>query len=885
MTKKKIDLQPTPTEPGSTQPELTELESTELKLEAAPKIETEAAVEATPVTAIEAAEEKELQAEDELEAEGVETESEAEEENEAENEVEAEDGPEPEPEVEAEDGSQPESEPESESESEPESEDTSESEADSEVASEAEEAEEDESEPGANSKPRPPAKLERLQKILAAAGVASRRSAEAMIEQGRVQVNGKVVTELGTKADAGRDHIRVDGKLLQGAERLRYFVLNKPKGFVTTVKDPEGRPTVMQFFDKMKERLYPVGRLDYMSEGLLVVTNDGDLANRLTKASSGVEKTYLVKVAGQPTEAELDILRGGVAIERGKPGSSRVRTSPARIRQVRQGDNPWYEVVLVEGRNRELRKMFEEIGHFVEKIRRVGYGPLVLDQEPGNLRELEPGELERLRLAAEGKLRTPKSKDLRRRNAADAGRLPTVLPKPSGRPRLPNQPFAATGTKAPGTKAGRFGDDRPKKAFGAERPSRGAGQFAKSGGKPFRPARLGEEGFRPAAGRTSAPNPVRSFSHEEGDRSPRTGAGDSAPFGSARPAGRSFDRVYDRPGGPPAARSSARPEGRPAWKKDEERPTRPTERFAAGATGAGRPFKAKPTWKKPEGQERTGRPAFKSPAPPRRDARDFDEDLGPVRPPNLHIEEIQAERPSQTRSSVPRFNAAGSGSSRPTSSRPASGRPSAPRSYSDRPRPSRSTPEAPDSEPRPGAAKPFRGEGGLPRPFTTSSGKPRAGGARPSSKPGRAAKPGAGRSYGASSRGPASGRSASSARSGSGPRTSGPRPPSSSSSPRPYTPRTEGASDYRPTKAKPYPSSTSRAERKAGPDWKTKPSFGGSGKPASGSRAGSKPGGHKPGGFSKSGYKAKSAGSGAKRSGPRPGGKRPGGASGGKKRG
>jgi 23S rRNA pseudouridine2605 synthase len=699
-----------------------------------------------------------------------------------------------------------------------------------------------------------------------------------------------VVTELGTKADAGRDHIRVDGKLLQGAERLRYFVLNKPKGFVTTVKDPEGRPTVMQFFDKMKERLYPVGRLDYMSEGLLVVTNDGDLANRLTKASSGVEKTYLVKVAGQPTEAELDILRGGVTIERGKPGTSKVRTSPARIRQVRQGDNPWYEVVLVEGRNRELRKMFEEIGHFVEKIRRVGYGPLVLDQEPGNLRELQPEELERLRLAAEGKLRTPKSKDLRRRNAADAGRLPTVLPKPSGRPHLPNQPFAATGTKAPGTKApgtkaGHFSDDRPKKAFGAERPSRSTGSFAKSGGKPFRPARPGEEGFRPAAGRTSAPNPVRSFSHEDGDRSPRAGAGDSAPFGSARPAGRSFDRAYDRPGGPPAARTSARPAGRPAWKKDEERPTHPTERFAAGATGAGRPFKAKPTWKKPEGQERSSRPAFKSPAPPHREARDFDEDLGPVRPPNLHIEEIPSDRPSPARLSGPRFNATGSGSSRPGSSRAGSGRPSAPRPYSDRPRPSRSASESPDSEPRSGAAKPFRGEGGLSRPFTTSSGKPRAGGARPSSKPGRPAKPGAGRSYGASSRGPASGRPASNARSGSGPRSSGSHSSSSSSSPRPYTPRTEGASDYRPTKAKPYPSSTSRAERKAGPDWKTKPDFGGAGKPASSSRAGSKPGGHKPGGFSKSGYKAKSAGSGAKRTGPRPGGKRPGGASGGKKRG
>ena len=311
---------------------------------------------------------------------------------------------------------------------------------------------------------RPPAKLERLQKILAQAGVASRRKAEEMIEQGRVQVNGKVVTVLGTKADAARDHIRVDGKLLHGSERLRYFVLNKPRGFVTTVKDPEGRPTVMQFFEKISERLYPVGRLDYMSEGLLLVTNDGELANRLTHAGSGVEKTYLVKVAGQPTEAELDILRGGVSIERGKPGSGQVRTAPARIRQVRQGDNPWYEVVLIEGRNRELRKMFEEIGHFVEKIRRVGYGPLVLDQEPGNLRELEPEELAALRAAAEGKLRTPKSKELRRRNAMDA-QLPTAgaAPQPFApghRPHLENAPAPLPG------------DYRAKKSYGAGRPSR-----------------------------------------------------------------------------------------------------------------------------------------------------------------------------------------------------------------------------------------------------------------------------------------------------------------------------------------------------------------------------------------------------------------------------
>ena len=280
--------------------------------------------------------------------------------------------------------------------------------------------------------PRAGRKLERLQKILARAGIASRRHAEELISEGRVQVNGKVVTELGSKADPAQDHIRVDGKLLQGSERHRYFMLNKPKGFVTTVSDPEGRPTIMQFFAKMRERLYPVGRLDYMSEGLLLVTNDGELANKLTRAALGVEKIYLVKVSGQPSEEDLERLRQGISIDRGKPGSGRVNTAPAQIRRFRPGkagsdrqggrqrtgDNPWFEVILVEGRNRELRKMFEEIGHHVEKIRRIGYGPLVLDLEPGKLRELEPEEVEDLRKAADGKFRRPKPREPRRRDTS-----------------------------------------------------------------------------------------------------------------------------------------------------------------------------------------------------------------------------------------------------------------------------------------------------------------------------------------------------------------------------------------------------------------------------------------------------------------------------------
>jgi 23S rRNA pseudouridine2605 synthase len=739
-------------------------------------------------------------------------------------------------------------------------------------------------------KPRPPAKLERLQKILAAAGVASRRSAEAMIEQGRVQVNGKIVTVLGTKADAGRDHIRVDGKLLQGAERLRYFVLNKPKGFVTTVKDPEGRPTVMQFFDKMKERLYPVGRLDYMSEGLLVVTNDGELANRLTKASSGVEKTYLVKVAGQPTEAELDILRGGVSIERGKPGTSKVRTSPARIRQVRQGDNPWYEVVLIEGRNRELRKMFEEIGHFVEKIRRTGYGPLVLDQEPGNLRELEPAELDALRLAAEGKLRTPKSKDLRRRNLIDAGLLPTVLPKPSGRPRqaLPLSEHPA----APASNPARSRDLRPKK-FGADRtsrPARAADSFASGeANKLFRPGRARAEGFRPAAERTSDRGPVQA-----GDRPSRTAGTGAANFGSSRPGTRAFDRPNSSP--------SLHPAARPAWKKDA-RPARPPARFAAGPTGkdrpgTDRPITPKPAWKKPERPERGARPAYERPSAPRRpaparEARVFDEDLGPVRPPNLHIEEITTpERSSTTRPSTTRPSVRRTGPGQFPSSRPGTPRSYADRGGSDRPRPSRPSFDRPASSARPSAAKPFRGEGGLARPFTTSSGKPRAGGARSSSKPGAPTKRSS--SVGWKPGKPFSStkpfKPGSQSKSGFGPRAGSDSRPSygakrpygtkptgrSSSSPRPYTPRTEGASSYRPTQAKPYPNSASRAERKAGPGWKPK-SGGAGGKTASGTRA--KP---KPGSSAKPSHRVKPGG--AKRTAPRPGGKRPGAKPGGKKR-
>lgn len=240
--------------------------------------------------------------------------------------------------------------------------------------------------------------LERLQKIISAAGIASRRKAEELIASGHVQVNGTIVTELGTKADAETDHIRVNGKLLQGVQRHVYLLLNKPKGYVTTVSDPEKRPTVMDLIRGVKGRVYPVGRLDYASEGLLMMTNDGELAHRLMKAGSRVPKTYLVKVAGKPTEDAIAKLRAGVSIatDEGK----RVRTSPAAVKIVKEAANPWYEVTLIEGRNRQIRRMFEAVGHHVEKIKRVKYGPLTLDVPPGEFRPLTWKEVEQLKSAS-----------------------------------------------------------------------------------------------------------------------------------------------------------------------------------------------------------------------------------------------------------------------------------------------------------------------------------------------------------------------------------------------------------------------------------------------------------------------------------------------------
>jgi 23S rRNA pseudouridine2605 synthase len=228
---------------------------------------------------------------------------------------------------------------------------------------------------------------QRLQKILSQAGVASRRKAEKLITEGRVTVNGAVITELGSKADFEVDHVKVDGRLLHAPKRHIYLAMNKPKGCVTTVSDPEGRETVMHLLKEVRERVFPVGRLDYQSEGLLLFTNDGDFAHKLTAPASHITKTYVVKVNGIMTDEQEQAFREGVLVH-GR------RTSPAEIKMVKTGANPWYEVKITEGRQNQIRLMFAYFGKLVEKLRRVKIGFLELDVPPAKYRPLTPREVE-----------------------------------------------------------------------------------------------------------------------------------------------------------------------------------------------------------------------------------------------------------------------------------------------------------------------------------------------------------------------------------------------------------------------------------------------------------------------------------------------------------
>ena len=241
---------------------------------------------------------------------------------------------------------------------------------------------------------------ERLQKILSTAGIASRRAAESYITDGRVSVNGETVTELGSKADPDADDIRVDGRRIKAPRRRLYLLLYKPRGYIASRSDPQRRPTVIDLLAKggVRDYVYPVGRLDYESEGLLLLTSDGDLAARLTHPSHEVEREYHVKVLGVPDDHDLARLSKGIVID-----GRRTRPADVKLLSVAEGTSPhaMLSIVVKEGRNRQVRNMCEAIGHPVDRLKRVRIGPITDDRiRPGEFRELDEKEIAALKRAA-----------------------------------------------------------------------------------------------------------------------------------------------------------------------------------------------------------------------------------------------------------------------------------------------------------------------------------------------------------------------------------------------------------------------------------------------------------------------------------------------------
>ena len=268
---------------------------------------------------------------------------------------------------------------------------------------------------------------ERLQKILAHAGVASRRKAEELIEAGHVSVNGTVVRELGSKADLDQDLIEVDGRTIRETQDKVYYVLYKPAGCVTTLSDPENRPTIKAYLEEIPERVYPVGRLDYDVEGALIVTNDGDLAFSMMHPRFGVRRTYLAKVHGVPAAEQLERLRRGVRLEDG-----RARALEADLHS-RTPKNTWVRVVVAEGRQHLVKRLMEAVGAPVQKLHRADYGGIgVGGMRPGEVRELTRAEVQSLRAQAGKKA---EASDRRAPVALPARRHGHGPPSPGGRTR------------------------------------------------------------------------------------------------------------------------------------------------------------------------------------------------------------------------------------------------------------------------------------------------------------------------------------------------------------------------------------------------------------------------------------------------------------------
>jgi pseudouridine synthase len=283
--------------------------------------------------------------------------------------------------------------------------------------------------------------MERLQKILSSAGVASRRAAERLIAEGRVTVNGVTVTELGSKADPEVDDIRVDGRRIHTRQARRYILMYKPRGYITSRSDPQQRPTVIDLLAKggVRDYVYPVGRLDFDSEGLLLLTSDGDLAERLMHPSHGIAREYHVRVRGVPDRHAVSRLTSGVVLDGRRTADAEVRILD-RI-ETAHGDDAVLSIAIHEGRNRQVRRMFEAIGHPVMRLRRVRIGPITDDRiRAGEFRDLTDREVATLKraAAAHGARRTspvePLTPERRATPRSSRGRE-TRAPQRSGRPR------------------------------------------------------------------------------------------------------------------------------------------------------------------------------------------------------------------------------------------------------------------------------------------------------------------------------------------------------------------------------------------------------------------------------------------------------------------
>jgi len=416
---------------------------------------------------------------------------------------------------------------------------------------------------------------ERLQKILSRAGIASRRAAEELILEGKVQINGKVVRELGTRADASRDVIRVEDKVIAEPEDLVYFVLYKPERVVTTIEDPEGRTSVGDLIRRARVKVYPVGRLDYDAEGALILTNDGALAHKLTHPRWGVPRTYLAKVKGVPAEAALERMRTGVRLEDGE-----ARALEATF-EKQTPKNAWIRLVVAEGRHHLVKRLCEAVGHPVVRLFRSDYGGVgVKGMQPGDLRPLDTQELHGLRMAVAKEAPLPPGGRPRRRTvrtqvavrdpiygtARPAGGFGGGRGAGGGAARGARESFGARAGSTRGG-AGEFGArTRPSRGEGESLGARGAttrsaDSFGARGAKTRGAGSFGARGGESAG--TRPPRTARGAGESVAPRT-RTTRGDAGAFGTrtggARPAGGGVKRSSS-PSARPGARAGSRPRG------------------------------------------------------------------------------------------------------------------------------------------------------------------------------------------------------------------------------------------------------------------------------------------------------------------------------------